>query len=226
MFLPETNDREINLSDKNLTDKNLTDHLSGYQNQTVISLNLSFNKLTLLDCDAFREFITQQSLSLKKLILHGNELNDRSVEILVSVINQSQIEELHLGLNKISDEGIKTLCKALKENSYLKTLSLSHNAIGREAIFAIIDMLRVNRILEYLSLECCQLNKIENILQLMDKLLEAAYTNPKLIGIEIHANHLSPGYFGKFTVFFKSRRPDIFPTMTSNTPPHHGCIIM
>ncbi len=226
MFLPETNDREIILAHKDLTDENLASCLSGYQNQTVISLNLALNKLTLTVGDALRQFIQQQSISLKILILHNNKLGDEGTKTLASIINNSCIEELYLDLNSIRDEGTKALCEELKKNIYLKTLFISHNALGREAILAITDMLKVNKTLEYLSLECCELNKIEDVSQLLDELLDAAYKHPTLLGIEVNANHLPLGYYGKFADFYKSRHPDIFPTTTSNAPPPRGCILV
>ena len=221
MFFPATDAKsKVDLSNRNLGRADLKSYLDKYQKNTISTLNLCLNELTPLVIGDLNNFILNQKMSLKELILHRNKLSNEGIMALASIINDTCLDDVQLGANEVGDDGVIALCEKLKTNTHLKKLSLSHNHIGKNAILAIVDMLEVNRTLEYLSLESCQLSQIEDVIPLMNKLLQVAYKNPTLRGIEVIANHLPQGFYSKFFDFYESKRA-IAPSPSSSK-----CVIL
>ncbi len=81
--------------------------------------------------------------TLKRLFLSGNRLCDEGVQALTKALsfNKSNVDILALQLNSITDEGAGYLAEMLTTNTTLKFLSLSRNGISDRGVQHLIDVL-------------------------------------------------------------------------------------
>ena len=87
--------------------------------------------------------------------MHGNKLTLADGKLAEAIAKNTTIKRLYIYNNNISDEGIKHLAAALKENNNdtLQTLDLDGNNIGDEGAKYIADMLAVNKTLQRITLD-------------------------------------------------------------------------
>jgi hypothetical protein len=92
--------------------------------------------------------------SLTKVVLSENLLNDESIHIVASGLqNNDTLTYLDLSHNKISDTGAKRLARLLKGESVLTHLDLGDNRIHETGAKALGDALKSNVVLMHLSLK-------------------------------------------------------------------------
>ena len=160
------------LKSSNLTYINLT----GY-NYFCLEKIINIEKIKLLG-EAFK-----YNSCLKTIILSKNKLDDTEIKIFCESIYNSQLYELNLKDNNISNEGIKFIADLLKNNKTIKKLNLccnlninekgikilcdslkysrsqldeldlQENFIGKEGAIFIADLLKVNKFLQDLNLD-------------------------------------------------------------------------
>lgn len=95
------------------------------------------------------------------LELSDNEIGDDGARDLAMLLrDKPSIIHLDLNNNHIGDEGIQELARALSNpHATLQRLYLEKNGeIGESGVNQLIEMLKVNRSLERLSLMGCRLN--------------------------------------------------------------------
>ena len=98
--------------------------------------------------------VIEKSKVLQVLNLRGNKLTLADGKFATAIAKNTTIKEVNLIENNISEEGIKHLADALKENtvSKLDELRLGGNNIGDQGAEYIADMLIVNKTLQYIGL--------------------------------------------------------------------------
>ena len=81
--------------------------------------------------------------TLKSLSLSYNNLYDEGVRSLAKILalNNSKLETLSLHSTDITDEGVKYLCNMLKKNKTLTWLHLGRNKISDQGIQFLADVL-------------------------------------------------------------------------------------
>jgi hypothetical protein len=131
-------------------------------NTTLKFLSLSYNHL-LSDKGVkyLTEILALNNSKLETLSLHGTGITDESAKHLSSMLKKNTILTwLHLGRNKISDQGIYLLADVLTHyNKTLKTLELSHNElITNSSVDFLVEVLEQNKSLETLWINDCNLS--------------------------------------------------------------------
>jgi hypothetical protein len=94
--------------------------------------------------------------NLVGLNLYSNRLFDKGLRPLVKLlsVNHSVLQKLHLGSNRISDEGALLLAEMLKTNTILTVLWLDSNRISNEGVHALANaLIHHNKTLQELSLK-------------------------------------------------------------------------
>lgn len=139
-------DSIMNLSERELTD----DDLIVVVNEALVKklckeLWLQANKITskgaLTIANALRDNTT-----LDTLYLRDNHLNNEGVYFLAQALslNGTNVKNLGLGGNGITDEGVSFVAEMLKSNTKLRVLYLRHNQIGDQGIKVLADVLSFN----------------------------------------------------------------------------------
>ena len=112
-----------------------------------------------------------QNVSLKKLNIMENPIGDLGAAALGHIIMfNSSLETLYLTSCGITSRGFVQLATGLIYNASLKTLWLGSNKCGMEGAKAIADMMKENKTLQVLALECDALLKKRGIAEIMDGL--------------------------------------------------------
>lgn len=131
--------------------------LSILVNTSKILIFLEINETSLNDSGLEKLIIgLSNNKSLLKLGLAGNNISHRYIEDFCKVISDSNIEDLNLSNNKISDAGCKSLADLLVYNDFsckLKRLDISKNDITFKGINGIFLAVRYNPTLTSLNCE-------------------------------------------------------------------------
>jgi Ran GTPase-activating protein (RanGAP) involved in mRNA processing and transport len=118
------------------------------------------------------------------LNLYSNRLFDKGLHPLVRTlsINHSVLQKLHLGSNRISNEGALLLAEMLKTNTMLTVLWLDSNRIGNEGVHCLANVLiHQNKTLQELSLKK---NKLINTLSIQ-YFIDLCQSNQTLTELDI-----------------------------------------
>jgi Ran GTPase-activating protein (RanGAP) involved in mRNA processing and transport len=87
----------------------------------------------------------QQYCSHSTIDLRGQKLTDKDMKIIVKyAIKQKQCEELELGSNEITLDGVRILAAALTNNKTLSYLSLWDNCLCDNSVSCLVEMLSIN----------------------------------------------------------------------------------
>lgn len=78
--------------------------------------------------------IKMNSGHVKVLNLSKNRLADDGLVLIVKALCESSIENVNLSGNKITEKNIDTIVGTLKTNKTLKVLDLSNNGIGSRVV--------------------------------------------------------------------------------------------
>ncbi|KAL7545767.1 hypothetical protein ACHAWF_011277 [Thalassiosira exigua] len=98
--------------------------------------------------------VLRKSKVLETLDLCGNSMALAEGQFLDALAQNQSLRILHLGHNKIGDEGAKRLAKALKDNNTLETMFLHCNEIDDEGAKSLADALGISTSLEVIHLGC------------------------------------------------------------------------
>lgn len=74
--------------------------------------------------------IRTQSGPIKQLNLSKNRISDEGINHIIKALCDSQIESVNLQGNKLSEKCVEGIVGSLKTNKTLKVLDLSNNGIG------------------------------------------------------------------------------------------------
>lgn len=131
------------------------------KNSSLISLDLSFNKIGDLGVWAFSQLLLPDRFSsIRILYLSKNAISNQGAMYLAEMLKTNQtLTELWLSNNEIGNEGVEHLASALADhNRKLKFLSLSMNRLINDlSLDAIISMLEKNPTLKKLWMKDCHL---------------------------------------------------------------------
>ena len=94
----------------------------------------------------YKELIHNIKLNLiNSLNLAGNEISDDGVKAIAEALKENtSVTNLDLRYTKIGDDGAKAIAEALKKNTSVTNLDLSSNKISDEGAKAIAEALTVN----------------------------------------------------------------------------------
>ena len=174
----------INLTNENLVDEDIS---------FVIQHAIIKKRCSILRLD--ENFITSEGMNLLVNSLHhtttciglnlySNRLFDKGLHPLIKPLSNNSLvlQKLHLGANRISNEGALILAEMLKTNTTLTVLRLDNNRIGDDGVHFLSNaLIHSNKTLQKLSLKR---NKLITSLSIPD-LLEIFQCNQSLIRFNI-----------------------------------------
>eukprot|EP01006_Ploeotia_vitrea_P042690 TRINITY_DN66651_c6_g1_i1.p1 TRINITY_DN66651_c6_g1~~TRINITY_DN66651_c6_g1_i1.p1 ORF type:complete len:755 (+),score=93.87 TRINITY_DN66651_c6_g1_i1:80-2344(+) len=129
----------------------------------------------------------KENRSLTHLSLNKNDLNKDSGKAFGDALAHNQtLEKLELGDNSIGDEGVMSICGALKkEKCNMRTLDVSNNKIFDKGGLDIALMLRTNTTLQHLDI------RQNNIKVAGEPIAEALKSNKTVLSIDFTYNDFS-----------------------------------
>ena len=99
----------------------------------------------------------ETNVMLHTLILEDNEITSKGAEILAKALEKNtalrQLDLSHNHKGKITNEGAIALAHMLRHNTALKEMDLAWNYIKVEGGTALADALRVNKVLEVMTID-------------------------------------------------------------------------
>ena len=119
---------------------------------------LSINDNNINDTYSFARMLTINK-TLKELYIGGNNISDdikegyHGAQAIANALKEntnSALTILHIGNNKIGNDGAIAFADMLKINKTLKELHIGNNKIGDKGAIAFADMLRINNTLKEL----------------------------------------------------------------------------
>ncbi|KAL1914938.1 uncharacterized protein VTP21DRAFT_7854 [Calcarisporiella thermophila] len=127
-------------------------------NRSLRTLNLESNRIgqsgTGDDAGAALAMLIRHNSGLRTLILTGNHLAGAIEEISSALAENHNLLRLVLANSHISDEGVEALCKALRQNTRLQSLSLAGNQlVGQRGHWLLAQTLQNNTVLKTLHLD-------------------------------------------------------------------------
>ncbi|XP_077322829.1 NACHT, LRR and PYD domains-containing protein 12-like isoform X2 [Lithobates pipiens] len=139
--LKETQD--VNLGSCNIQDEGLKKFIPALHNMK--SLRLSSNHLTDSSCTHLASVITNNQ-TLRTLDLSGNNLEGPPFRDLMEALTKTQIEELQLMYNHLTDSSCPHLASVIRNNRTLRTLNLSQNNLEGPHFRDLMEALTTSRI--------------------------------------------------------------------------------
>lgn len=141
---------ELNLSENQLDNSDITILFHALKfNSSLQNLDLSNNDITYTEmfkiCESFIS-LGNKKIGLKKLNLSGNDIHNKSFNLLFAALKVYPIKFLNLSYNRISRIGC--LAESL---SFIKYLDLSHNKLSIRSMINLADVISTSK-LEYLNL--------------------------------------------------------------------------
>lgn len=156
-------------------------------NCKLLKLNLNNNKLSTNQAAAPLASLFRNNNSIEELFLSNNSLGAKTVKNISEALSASvTLKKMDLSYNKLNDRGIKFLAKCLDPNRsrcYLRDLNLTYNKIGPIGISYITDAMVKNNSINTtlirldLSLNIVQPKGAEHLA----RILEYSYTLEELI---------------------------------------------
>ena len=103
---------------------------------------LIFENDDTLDIDILIEVINESEIEIKELVLNNNKLLQADFKKLIkALISHNSLTTLDLFNSKIGDEGAKQISFLLKNTKTLKRLYLGKNNINKAGIRSIVEVL-------------------------------------------------------------------------------------
>jgi hypothetical protein len=136
-----------------------------HNNKTLIGLNLSSNRLFDKGLYPLAKFLSINHSVIQKLHLGSNRISNEGALLLAEMLKTNTIlNVLWLDNNRITDEGVHFLANALiHHNKTLQELSLKKNKyITSLSITYFIDIFQYNQSLTKIDLTDCSLTKEDN----------------------------------------------------------------
>ncbi|KAM5171487.1 NACHT, LRR and PYD domains-containing protein 3-like [Mantella aurantiaca] len=139
--------RTLNLTRNNLEGPHFSDLMAALTTSRIEELYLMSNLLTDRSCPHLASGI-RNNQTLRKLILSKNNLEGSHFSDLMAALTTSQIEELHLSDNDLTDRSCPQLASGIRNNQTLRTLSLSDNILEGSHFSDLMAALTTSRIEE------------------------------------------------------------------------------
>ncbi|CAF3540530.1 unnamed protein product [Rotaria sp. Silwood1] len=136
-----------------------------YNNNTLIGLNLYGNRLCDKGLYPFVKLLSDNHSVLQKLHLGSNRISNEGARLLAEMLKtNTTLIVLWLDCNRISDEGVHFLANTLiHHNKTLQELSLKKNKlITSLSVSYFIDIFQHNQTLTRLDISNCSLTKEDN----------------------------------------------------------------
>lgn len=141
--------KELHLNFNGIDDNGVHNLINGLEDRYLQHLHLNGNKITSLGCSIIAKFIC--SSNVESIYLNYNWIGvgvgveyDGLKDISNTLKFNTNLKNLALSNNNISDNGVELLTENLIENRNLKYLNLSGNRISNIGARHIIDLLNVN----------------------------------------------------------------------------------
>ncbi|XP_073465584.1 NACHT, LRR and PYD domains-containing protein 3-like [Aquarana catesbeiana] len=137
--------RTLNLSWNKLEGPHFRDLMEALTTSQIEELDLSYNDLTDSSCPHLASGI-RNNQTLRILNLSQNNLEGPHFSDLMEALTTSQIEELLLDNNHLTDSSCPHLASGIRNNKTLRTLSLSGNNLGGPQFRDLMAALTTSRI--------------------------------------------------------------------------------
>ncbi|XP_077321202.1 NACHT, LRR and PYD domains-containing protein 3-like isoform X2 [Lithobates pipiens] len=137
--------RKLNLSDNNLEGPNFCDLMAALTTSRIEELRLYNNHLTERSCPHLASGI-RNNQTLRILDLTDNYLEGPHFSDLMTALITSQIEELHLDNNHLTNSSCPHLASGISNNRTLRTLDLSGNKLEGPYFFDLMVALATSQI--------------------------------------------------------------------------------
>ena len=153
--------KELHLN-KNLIEENglkeLSDNL--IYNHSLTHLNLNGCGINDIGAKIIAKML-HSNQSLKILQLNVNEIREGLEDLAFSLKDNNSLTTLNLNNNLLKDSGIDALSNSLKKNDTLKTLNLSYNYdLTKNSLLPLIDAIKENSSLQSLYLSEVEIDPI------------------------------------------------------------------
>jgi hypothetical protein len=132
------------------------------KNTTLKFLSLSYNSLSDEGVQSLTKILALNNSKLETLSLHKTGITDAGVLHLRNMLKKNKtLIWLHLGRNKISDQGIHLLANVLiNHNDTLRVLDLSYNKlITDSSVNSLVEIFQRNKSLETLWINNCNISE-------------------------------------------------------------------
>ncbi|XP_018426484.1 PREDICTED: ribonuclease inhibitor-like [Nanorana parkeri] len=139
--------RTLNLSYNNLEGPHFRDVMEALTTSRIEGLHLYNNLLTDISCPDLASGI-RNNQTLKILNLYNNNLEGPHFRDVMEALTTSQIEELLLDRNHLTDSSCPDLASGIRNNQTLRTLNLSRNNLGGPHFRDLMEALTTSRIEE------------------------------------------------------------------------------
>ncbi|KAM5129361.1 NACHT, LRR and PYD domains-containing protein 3-like [Mantella aurantiaca] len=139
--------RTLKLSDNNLGGPHFTDLMAALTTSRIEELHLDVNYLTHSSCPQLASGI-RHNQTLRTLDLSHNNLEGPHFSDLMAALTTSQIEDLQLVDNHLTDSSCPHLASVIRNNQTLRTLNLSENNMEGPHFSDMMAALTTSRIQE------------------------------------------------------------------------------
>ncbi|PIO33631.1 hypothetical protein AB205_0134610, partial [Aquarana catesbeiana] len=139
--------RTLDLSHNNLQGPHFRDLMEALTTSQIEELHLDRNHLTHSSCPHLTSGI-RNNQTLRKLNLNENNLEGPHFSDFMAALTTSQIEELHLSDNHLTDSSCPHLASGIRNNQTLRTLDLSWNNLEGPNFRDLMEALTTSRIEE------------------------------------------------------------------------------
>ncbi|PIO27441.1 hypothetical protein AB205_0173120 [Aquarana catesbeiana] len=139
--------RTLNLSGNNLGGPHFSDLMEALTTSRIEELQLDNNHLTDSSCPHLASGI-RNNQTLRTLSLSGNNLGGPHFRDLMETLTTSQIEQLDLSHNHLTDSSYPHLASGIRNNQTLRTLNLSKNNLKGPHFRDLMEALPTSRIEE------------------------------------------------------------------------------
>ena len=167
---------DITIKDLWLSSNGLTIQSSSLISQLVVQYKVKV--LGIDDNDTIGEdqqlysMLTNPSNVLEELFMGVTKLSSTAAtDVFTAVKENNKLKKLYIEYNAITDDACAAITTALERNSCLVTLNMHGNPLGSEAIVNIVRCLEVNNTLQLLGLPNCPQDIQENIRSLHEEVV-------------------------------------------------------
>ncbi|XP_077345789.1 NACHT, LRR and PYD domains-containing protein 3-like [Lithobates pipiens] len=139
--------KRLILSDNNLNGPHLQDLMEALPTSQIEDLHLDVNSLSHSSCSHLASGI-RNNLTLRKLYLSDNDLEGPGLGEMMAALTTSQIEELKLDVNSLSNASCIHLASGIRDNLTLRKLNLLQNDLEGPHLREMMAALTTSRIEE------------------------------------------------------------------------------
>ena len=152
--------KHLILQDNEIGDGHLVDVIAALSMHPQLEqLDLTWMEIGINGCTALSTLLRCTTTRLQKLNLHGNNIDDEGVEVLVNALaNINTLRTLNLSSNRsITITGWTAVSTLLEVPSSLEDLTIHSNNFGDDEALVLANALANNSTLKLLDLDYCQI---------------------------------------------------------------------